>query len=215
MWCVPELNAEYIERMEDILELYEQPVSEVEPVVCFDEKPVQLLKDVHPPRTGTDGIRKRDYEYARQGTANIFVVIEPKAGRRFSFATRRRTANDFAKALKRIASKYPKARKIRIVMDNLNVHCEKSLIKRFGEYEGRKLWKRFDVHYTPKHASWLNQAEIEISILTRSCLGSRRIADLSALQSIVRQFSSAMNRSARPFNWDFTVDDARELFDYK
>ena len=162
--------------MEDVLSLYEKPLSEKEPVVCVDEKPVVLHADVRPPRPMRPGrIARRDSEYKRQGTANVFCGVQPQAGKHFTKATPNRSSPEFADYLVEIVASYPEADTIHLVMDNLSSHTRTALVERFGENIGRLLWDRFTVHYTPKHGSWLNQAEIEISLFSRQCLGRRRI----------------------------------------
>ena len=156
MWCVAELDEEYIAKMEDVLALYEKPYRSAEPVICLDEKPVSLHHDVRPSRPARPGhIAKRDNEYKRCGTANVFAVVEPKAGRHFNCATPYRSAAQFAQVVRRLVADYPFARKIHLVMDNLNIHCRKSLTDHLGDKEGRYVWNRLKVHYTPKHGSWL------------------------------------------------------------
>ena len=168
MWCIPELTTEFIERMEDVLDLYAKPYDSKEPVVCLDEKPVQLVKDAREPIQGKAGsIKKRDYEYIRAGTANIFCAIEPKGGQHFTYVTKNRKGKEFAKVLNRIGNYYSYAGKIHLVMDNLNTHSLKSLTNFYGEEKGKEIWNKFEIHYTPKHASWLDQAEIEIGIYSR------------------------------------------------
>ena len=177
MWCVAELDEDYIRQMEDVLAVYEKPYQKAEPVVCLDEKPVSLHADVRPASPSRPGrIAKRDNEYRRCGTANLFAVVEPKAGRHLNRATTDRSAGEFALVIRDLVAAYPFARKIHLVMDNLNIHCRKSLTDRFGALEGGYLWDRLHIHYTPKHGSWLNQAEIELSLLTRQCLGKRRLS---------------------------------------
>ena len=216
MWCVADLDADYINRMEDVLALYEKPLDAKEPVVCLDEKPVSLHAEVRPPRPARPGhIAKRDSEYRRCGTANIFAVVEPKAGRHFTRATTNRSAAEFAKTIKRVVAAYPRTRTIHMVMDNLNIHCEKSLTDHFGRREGRKLWRRITVHHTPKHGSWLNQAEIELSLLSRGCLGTRRIDTLRGLQTETTAWNSRAHRTRLRINWRFTRRDARLKFGYK
>ena len=152
MWCVAELDDAYIAQMEDVLALYEKPYKTAEPVVCLDEKPVALHADIRPPRPAKPGhIAKRDNEYRRCGTANIFAAVEPKAGRHFTRATADRSAFQFAHVIRDLVSAYPFARIIHLVMDNLNIHCRKSLTDHLGEREGGYLWSRLRVHYTPKH----------------------------------------------------------------
>jgi transposase len=217
MWCVPELDAQYIERMEDILDLYSQPYNFDEPVVCLDEKPVQLLADIADVALdGKDGSTWRDYEYRRQGKANVFVAVESKASRpkHMLKVTRCRKKPDFARMLRDIASRYPKARTIHLVMDNLNTHTEKSLAETFGKQVGTKLWNRFTAHFTPKHASWLNQAEAEIGIYSRQCLGKRRMNSLEELRVETNAWKKWANKSKLSINWAFTTADAREVFKY-
>ncbi len=195
MWCVAELNEEYIARMEDVLKIYEKPLSEREPVVCVDEKPVVLHADVRPPRPMRPGrIARRDCEYERRGTANVFCGVQPKAGRHFTKPTANRSSPQFADYLVEIVASYPEAETIHLVMDNLSSHNRKALVDRFGEKIGGLLWERFTVHYTPIHGSWLNQAEIEISLFSRQCLGQRRIPSLSDLQREAKAWNRKMNR---------------------
>ncbi|RYF18775.1 MAG: hypothetical protein EOO77_10815 [Oxalobacteraceae bacterium] len=174
MWCVPKLDIPYLQRMEDILELYERPVDPGQPVICLDEKPVVLHGDGRPCKRLANGSLRRDYEYRRLDTANIFCAIEPLTGRHKVKVTPRRDKLCFAEKMRDIARSYPCAKIIHCVMGNLNTHSAGALVKRFGENEGLRLWERFAIHYTPKHASWLNQAEIQISMLSRECLGKRR-----------------------------------------
>ena len=162
MWCVPEINDEYKNRMEDVLNLYNKPYNKKEPVICIDEKPVQLIGDVKTsiPAIKNGEVLKKDYEYKRNGTANIFGIVEPKGGKHMNYVTKNRKGFEYAKALKKINDNYPEAKTIHLVQDNLKTHKKKSVIDFYGEKEGKKLYKRFSMHYTPKHASWLNQAEI-------------------------------------------------------
>lgn len=216
MWCVAELDRNYIERMEDVLALYEKPYQAAEPVVCLDEKPVSLHADVRPPRPLQPGKPLRpDNEYKRCGTANVFGVVEPKAGRHFTVATPNRTATQFAEVVNRIVAQYPAAETIHLVMDNLNIHCRKSLVDFFGERKGGSLWDRLTVHYTPKHGSWLNQAEIELSLYSRQCLGKRRIPDLDTLQRETRAWNRKTDRRRTKINWQFTRKKARKAFHYR
>jgi transposase len=215
MWCVAELNREYIEKMEDVLAVYEKPHNPAEPVVCVDEKPVSLHADVRPPIPAAPGrMAKRDNEYKRCGTANVFCAVEPKAGRHFTLPTPNRSAPEFAKALETIVSRYPLARTIHLVMDNLNIHCRKSLTDYFGKEKGGSLWERLRVHYTPKHGSWLNQAEIEISLFSRQCLGRRRLPTLAILRREARAWNCQVNRNRVKINWGFTRKRARAKFGY-
>ena len=215
MWCVAELTPEYIARMEDVLALYEKPYDPKEPVVCLDEKPVPLRADVRPPRPARPGhVAKRDNEYARGGTANIFAIVEPKTGRHFTCATPNRSAAQFARRIRRIVTAYPRTRTVHLVLDNLNIHCEKSLTDYYGTRTGHRLWRRLTVHFTPKHGSWLNQAEIELSLIARQCLGSARIPDLRQLRTHTRAWDRRANRRHTRINWRFTRKDARRKFSY-
>jgi transposase len=202
--------------MEDVLATYEKPYDPAEPVVCLDEKPVSLHADVRPPIPAKPGQpAKQDNEYERCGTANVFGVVEPKAGRHFTTATPDRSGAEFARLVGHIAEQYPFARTIHLVMDNLNTHGRKSLIDYFGEQQGGYLWDRFTVHYTPKHGSWLNQAEIELSLYSRQCLGSRRIADLETLWRETAAWRRQVNRQRTKINWRFTRSKARRVFRYE
>ncbi len=209
MWCVPTLDAEYQARMYELLNLYERPLDPRRPVVCLDEKNVQLHDEKRAPIRRRSGLR-RDHEYVRRGTANIFMLTEPKGGRHYARVTQRRTRADFAHCLKWLASRYPRALTIHLVMDNLNTHTEKSLLETFGSHDGRRLWKRFTVHYTPKHASWLNQAEIAISVLSRCCLGRNRIPSIESLRHLAVAFWRKRRRERWTINWRFTKSKAKE-----
>ena len=202
--------------MEDVLELYERPHNPQEPVVCLDEKPVSLHGEVRAPQPARTGIvAKRDSEYKRQGTANVFCAVEPCAGRHFTFPTPRRTGAEFAKVIAGIARRYPLARTIHLVVDNLNIHCQKSLTDHFGPERGAQLWNRFTVHHTPNHGSWLNQAELEIGLFARQCLGKRRLPDLVTLQAEARAWNHQINRTRTLIHWKFSRQDARNVFHYQ
>lgn len=216
MWCIPTITPEFIERMEHILDLYAKPYNPKEPILCFDEKSIQLLKDTRPiKQTKVGSVRKRDYEYERNGTQNIFVSVEPKKGFRTTKTTKRRTKKDFACEIKRIVNmpRYSKVRKIHIVLDNLNTHFEKSLLETFGEKETTEMMKKLEFHYTPKHASWLNMAEIEIGILSRQCL-KRRAGTQKELCENIREWKSMRNRRKAKIHWRWTKKDARNVFKY-
>jgi DDE superfamily endonuclease len=215
MWCVADLDAEYLRKMEDVLAVYEKPYRAAEPVVCLDEKPVSLHADLRAPLPARPGqVAKRDNEYKRCGTANVFCAVEPKAGKHFTFPTPDRSASELARVLNRIIGSYPLARTIHLVMDNLNIHCRKTLTDYFGEKEGGYLWNRLSVHYTPKHGSWLNQAEIEISLFARQCLGKRRIPNLEVLQRETRAWNRKINRDKTKIDWRFNRKRARQKFGY-
>jgi len=202
--------------MEDVLDLYEKPYKASEPVICLDEKPIQLLDSIRidhsPIRPGK--ITKIDYEYRRCGTANVFCGIEPKTGKHFNSPTQNRKSPEFAKMIARIAMAYPNAKKIHLVMDNLNTHCEKSLLEYFGLKKGLKLWRRFEIHYTPKHASWLNQAEIAINIYSKQCLGHQRINSLIELKNISKNWLRRINKNKSNIDWKFTSKMAKLKFKY-
>ena len=216
MWCVAELNEEYVAKMEDVLATYEQPYDAGEPVVCLDEKPVTLHAEVRPASPAKPGREARwDSEYERCGTANVFCAVEPKAGRHFTFPTPDRSAVEFAHVVVELALQYPQANTIHLVMDNLNIHRRKSLTDLLGTEIGGEVWDRFSVHYTPKHGSWLNQAEIEIGLFSRQCLGKRRIPDLNMLRRETRAWNRRMNRIRVKINWTFTRKAARRKFGYK
>ena len=215
MWCVAQVDEEYRERMEDVLALYERPLDEREPVVCLDEKPVPLRAEVREPIPAAPGrVGRRDSEYERRGTANVFCGVEPKAGRHFTRATPNRSAPEFAKEIRALVSRYPKARKIHLVMDNLNTHGRKALTDFYGPQQGARLWSRLTPHYTPKHGSWLNQAEIEISLFSRQCLGNGRIPDLRTLRQQARAWNRRVNGAGMTIDWNFDRQAARTLFKY-
>jgi hypothetical protein len=216
MWCIPNITPEYIERMEDVLTLYAKPYDPKEPVLCSDEKSKQLLGETRPTQNTKAGkVKRNDYEYTRNGTRNLFVTIEPQGGHREVRVTKRRTKKDFAKEIKRVINlpRYQEAKKIHFVLDNLNTHFEKSFLETFGERETRGILSRIQFHYTPKHASWLNMAEIEIGILNRQCIRGR-IPTEKALKRKVRVWSRERNKQKRTIEWSFTVKKAREKFKY-
>jgi hypothetical protein len=216
MWCVADLNEDYITKMEDVLETYEQPYDPQQPVVCLDEKPVMLHADVRPASPVKPGREaRRDNEYERCGTANVFCAVEPKAGRHFTFATPDRSGFEFAPAAVTLAMQYPEAKTIHLVMDNLNIHHRKSLTDVFGAEMAAEVWDRFTVHYTPTHGSWLNQAEIEIGIFSRQCLGNRRIPNLKTLRREAKAWNQRMNRDRVKIAWKFDRKTARRKFGYK
>ena len=204
MWCILQLDAEYVGKMEDVLKVYERPYNQAEPVVCLDEKPVSLHAEVRPSRPARPSrLAKRDSQYERCGTANVFCAVEPKAGRHFTFATPDRSGFEFAKA-----------KTIHLVLDNLNIHRRKSLTDALGAEIGAEIWSRFTVHYTPRHGSWLNQAEIEIGLFARQCLGKWRMPNLKYLQRESKAWNRRMNRDKVTIDWRFTRKKARETFSY-
>jgi len=166
---------------------------------AWTKKPVSLHEEVRPPRPARPGhLAKRDNEYRRCGTANVFGIVEPKAGRHFTCASPDRSAQQFALMVRRVVTAYPRARVIHLVMDNLNIHCEKSLTDTFGPREGRRIWRRLRVHFTPKHGSWLNQAELELSLVSRGCFGARRIDTLARLAEETRAWSQRADCARAP-----------------
>ncbi len=184
-------------------------------MVCVDEKPVVLHRDtrammpMHPGK-----VARRDYEYKRYGTANVFCGIEPKAGVHFTKVTPTRCSPEFADFILEIAAHYSAADTIHLVLDNLSTHTRKALTDRFGEEIGRWLWNRFTVHYTPTHGSWLNQAEIEISLFGRQCLGRRRIGDIGQLRRQTKAWNRRTNRDRITIRWKFTRKQARRKLNY-
>lgn len=209
MWCVGVLNAEYRQRMYDLLELYARPFRSREPVVCLDEKSKQLLKDSRatlPIKPGSPA--KQDYEYVRAGTCNLFVAVEPKGGRRTVVVTARRAKADFVAFVRHLLEEvYATASRVHLVMDNLNTHFRKCFVDILGVQETEALLKRVVFHYTPKHASWLNMAEIEIGILERQCL-DRRLPDRDTLIAEVAAWQQRRNVEHRVIEWKFTRQDA-------
>ena len=215
MWCIGELNEEYIERMEGVLDVYEKPYNKDYPVVCVDEKPVALIGDSRerlPSRPGE--VLKKDYEYQRNGSVNVFCAVEPKVGRYINTVTEKRCGSDFAKFLNALATKYTQAKKIILVMDNLSTHKEKSLTDYYGEAVGSNLWQKFKVYYTPKHASWLNQAEIAIGMYSRQCLGDGRIGDVDNLKIQTKAWNKRANQKKIKIQWRFTKEKAKKSFRY-
>jgi len=199
--------------MEHILELYHRPYDPKRPLVCFDEKSTQLLAHLTTPLALRPGQAiRQDYEYKRNGTRNLFLFVEPKAGARHVLVTHRRTKRDFALVMRYLVDViHPKAECIDIVMDNLNTHHYHSLVEFFGKQKADRIWNRLDIHYTPAHASWLNMAEIELSILSKQCL-SRRIPTEWTLITEIVAWEQARNEKKAKIRWNFTVDDARIVF---
>lgn len=216
MWCVPKLNSEFIERMEHLLDLYALPYNRQEPVICIDEKSKQLIEDVRTALPMTEhAMRRRDYEYHRNGTRNIFCAVDPKGGRRNIMVTLRRTKKDFAVFVKTLVDEeYAQARLIHIVCDNLNTHNQSSFQEMFGEEEADRLMERIRFHYTPKHASWLDMAEIELSVLSRTTIQGR-IKDEATLKTRIDHFQKERNRHRKTIDWQFTKEAARRRMKYE
>ena len=215
MWCIPKVTPEFITRMNDVLEVYERPYDPVRPVVCMDEKSKQLLQDTKqrkplPMRPGKP--TRADYEYKRNGTANLFVAVEPKAGKRVVRVTKRRTKKDYASFIKHLVTNaYKDVEKVVLVEDNLNTHKPEALVEILGEKTGKRIADKIEWHYTPKHASWLDQAEIEIHSLEQQCL-NRRIPDFHTMQSEVAACVKKRNQDKCGITWQFTREKAKEKF---
>ena len=196
--------------MEDVLEVYTRPYDPQRPVVCLDETSKQLISEKAPPVPAVPGESARyDYEYAREGVANLFMLFAPLAGQRDVLVTERRTRKDYAECLRLLSDEtYPEVEKIVLVQDNLNTHSPASLYEAFAPAEAKRLAERFEFHYTPKHGSWLNMAEIEFSILGRQCL-SRRIADAADLRRETAAWEAIRDGAVTSVNWQFKTEDAR------
>lgn len=210
-WCIPpQANAQFVWKMEDVLAVYKRPYDPKRPVVCLDETSKQLIGETRTPVPAAPGqVAHDDYEYVRHGVANIFMIFEPLAGQRDVEVTDRRTKKDYAQCLRKISDEtYPDAQKIVLVQDNLNTHSPASLYETFDPTEAKRLTDRFEWHYTPKHGSWLDMAEIELSILGRQCL-SRRINNVDDLRREVKTWETARDAAATKANWQFTTADAR------
>jgi len=206
----PKANAEFVCAMEDVLEVYTRPYDPERPQVCLDECSKQLVAETRSPLPAGPGQAERfDCEYERCGTANLFMLFEPLAGKRHVEVTERRTAVDFAHVVRDLADvHYPAAKKIVLVMDNLNTHRPASLYQAFAPEEARRLVERLEIHYTPKHGSWLDMAEIELSALATQCL-DRRIADVETLASEVAAWQTRRNEDGSSVDWRFKTEDAR------
>lgn len=210
-WCIPpKEDADFVANMEDILDLYQQPYDIDYPLWCMDEKPYQILGESREPLPMRPGdIAKTDSEYVRNGTVSIFCFIQPHQGRIIHAVEPTRTAVDWAEKVKFLVDEVePNAKKIVLVMDNLNTHCLGSLYKAFPPEEARRIAKRLEIHYTPKHGSWLDIAEIGINIMTRECL-NRRIPSIEALRKELKLWNEEYNNNPSPINWQFQSKDAR------
>jgi len=192
------------------LDLYGEPYDERRPIVCFDEKPYQLVGHTLQPINAAPGRpRKEDHEYVRQGTCNIFVMVDPKGGCRHVKVTERRTKKDFAECIQELVDvHFAHADKIKLVMDNLNTHRLSSLYEHFSPQEARRIIKKLELHYTPKHGSWLNMAEIEISALTQQCL-RRRLASIESVTRELKIAVAARNQQKKRIHWGFSTEEAR------
>jgi transposase len=210
MWCVPAIDGEYVARMEDVLDLYAEEPEPARPVVCFDESPTQLIAEKRLPLPASPGRRERyDYEYKRNGTANLFVFLDAHRPWRHVKVTEQRTALDFAECMRDLVDiHYPQAEKIRVVLDNLSTHARGNLYEAFPAAEAHRVLSRLEFHYTPKHASWLNMVEIEIGVLSGMCL-DRRIADMAMLKCEIALWTRLRNASGARVRWLFDVQRAR------
>ncbi len=211
-WCIPpEHSGAFVAAMEDVLAVYARPYDSEYPVVCMDEKPYQLLDHVREPIPMEPGsVEKVDSEYKRNGTCSIFIFTEPLAGWRLAEASPRRTKIDWAQKIKWLLDgEYPGAKKVVLIMDNLNTHTLSSLYEAFEPGEAFRLAQRLEIHYTPKHGSWLNIAELELSALAAQCLGSRRIAEIDKLNSELSAWYLQRNSKQKGVDWQFTTEDAR------
>jgi hypothetical protein len=211
MWVIPpEHNGEFVAHMEEVLDVYQMPYDPQVPLVCMDEQPVQLIKETRQPLPTTPGQpEKVDYEYERNGTANIFMFTEPLSGTRHVSITEHRTAVDWANEIRDLLEvRYPEAARVRLVCDNLNTHGLGSLYEAFPPEQARRLASRLEIHHTPKHGSWLNIAEIELSALTLQCL-DRRIPDRETLTEETHQWEQRRNETHKGVDWQFSTQDAR------
>lgn len=211
MWCIPpKASGEFVAKMEDVLEVYHRPYDPRYPQVCMDELCKQLIRETRRPLPIEPGQPVRyDYEYERVGVCNLFMFFEPLSGRRYVRVSERRTKQDWARAIRDLVVwHYPQAEKIVLVLDNLNIHVASALYETFEPEEARRILEKLEIHYTPKHGSWLNMAEIELSVLSRQCL-DRRLDDLQYLKREVANWQYGRNKMKARVEWRFTTQDAR------
>jgi hypothetical protein len=210
-WCIaPTADSDFVWRMEDVLEVYTRPYDPTRPQVCMDETSKQLLRDARAPLPPAAGqVAKVDYEYEREGVVNLFLFCEPLAGQRWVDVTERRTKLDWAQQLRHLVDgRYPEAERVVLVMDNLNTHTPAALYEAFPPAEAKRLADKLEIHYTPKHGSWLNIAEIELSVLSRQCL-ERRVPNFATLAQEVAAWQERRNAAGSTVEWRFTAEDAR------
>ena len=208
-WCIGKIDGEYLARMEDVLDLYEEPYDPKKPVICVDERPCQLIGDVVAPIPMKPGSPKKvDYQYERKGTCNIFIAFEPLTGWRYIEVREHRTKMDYAEFMDKVSEHYPDVEVMRVVQDNLNTHTPGSFYERFDAQKAWCLKNRFEFHPTPKKGSWLNMVEIELSVLSKQCL-DRRIGDMETLCREAKAWEEDRNRRKAKVNWRFTTNDAR------
>lgn len=210
MWCIPQVDGTYVARMEDVLDLYAEEPDPKRPVVCFDESPTQLIGELRQPIPAEPGQPERfDYEYRRNGTANLFVFLDAHQSWRHVKVTDHRAATDFAGCMRDLVdTHYPSAERIRVVLDNLSTHTAGALYETFAAPEAHRILQRLEFHYTPKHASWLNMVEIEIGVLRGQCL-DRRIGERTVLEAEIKAWQAARNEAGARIQWKFTTETAR------
>lgn len=213
MWCIPpDQNASFVAAMEDVLEVYSRPYDPKKPVVCMDEQPIQLLSDSRPTikMSETNHTEKVDHEYVREGTCCAFMFNEPLGGWRRVTINETRKKTDWAEQIKKLVDEdYPDVDKIVLVCDNLNTHNVSSLYEAFKPSEARRIWEKIELHHTPKHGSWLDMAEVELSVFTKQCL-SRRIDTMETLQKEATAWYVERNSRQKGIDWQFTTEDARK-----
>lgn len=211
MWCIPKVGADFVACMEDVLDVYAEPYDPKRPMICFDETSKQLIQEIRHPLPARPGQAERfDYEYRRHGTCNLFMFLEPLAGRRHVAVTQRRTSQDFARCMKWLVDEaYPQAERIRVVLDNLSTHTIAALYETFRASEANRIRKRLEFHFTPKHASWLNMAEIEFSVFARQAWRGYT-PDEQTLKRNVRAVEAERNHHQAKVHWRFTSEDARQ-----
>lgn len=210
-WCIPpKANAEFVCQMEEVLDLYKKPYNPKRPLLCFDERPKQLISEMRKPIPARLGRAARyDYEYRRNGVANLFMMFEPLRGQRQVKVTDRRTKKDFAECMRQLVDDvYPDAERIVLVMDNLNTHKKASLYETFQPAGAKRIADKLEIHHTPKHGSWLNMAEIEISVLGRQCL-AERMENVVRLETEATAWAENRNTKDAKVDWQFTTADAR------
>ena len=210
-WCIPpKSNAEFVCQMEEVLDVYKRPYDPNRPMVCFDERPKQLIGEIRKPIPAAPGKQAcYDYEYKRNGVANLFMMFEPLMGKRHVKVTNRRTKKDWAECVRQLVDEiYPQADNIVLVLDNLNTHKKASLYEAFEPAEAKRIANKLEIHYTPKHGSWLNMAEIEMSVLARQCL-AERMDNTKRLEKEAMVWAEKRNAKEAKVDWRFTTDDAR------
>jgi hypothetical protein len=209
-WVIaPARNGEFVAHMEQVLDVYRRPYDACRPMICMDETPRQLIRETRAPLPPAPGrLARHDYEYERCGVCNLFVAVEPLAGRRRVQVTERKTKKDWALFVRELAGLYPEAEKITLVMDNYQTHGVAALYEAFPPAEAKALWDRFEFVYTPKHGSWLNMAEIEVNVMTRQCL-NRHIDNLDEMRDEVEAWQNSRNNANAHIDWQFTSHDAR------